>query len=61
MNPTTTDPREALAESERKASEQQPKNFKERETDEKIVEIGYDLTDAPIEGIDPEEDHDDAD
>ena len=49
----TTDQRDALAESERKAAEQQPENFKQRQTDEKIVEIGPDLTDAPIEGIDP--------
>lgn len=58
MNTTTdqrTDQREALADSERKAAEPQPENFKERETDEKIVEIGPDLTDAPIEGIDPPE------
>ena len=55
------DQREALAESERRASEAQPENFKESETGEKIVEIGPELTNAPIEGIDPLEDADDED
>ena len=39
--------------SERKAAEQQPGSFKDAETAEKVVEIGPDLTQAPIEGIDP--------
>ena len=50
-----TEQRDALAESERRAAELQPQNYKEQETGEKIVEIGPDLTNAPIEGIDPPE------
>ena len=58
MNETTereTDQgqREALEESERQAARKQPQNFKDKATDEKQVEIGPDLTDAPIKGIDP--------
>ena len=45
--------REALKRSEKKAAARQPKNFKDAETDEKVVEIGPDMTDSPIEGIDP--------
>jgi hypothetical protein len=45
--------REALEESERKAAEKQPGSFKEKATDEKVVEVGPDLTDDPIKGIDP--------
>ena len=47
--------REALEESEKRAAEKQPQNFKDEETDDKLVEIGPDLTDAPIKGIDPSE------
>ena len=47
--------REALEQSEKKAAEQQPENFKDQETEEKVVEIGPDVTDAPIKGIDPPE------
>ena len=47
--------REALEQSEKKAAEQQPENFKDQETEEKLVEIGPDVTDAPIKGIDPPE------
>ena len=47
--------REALKESEKKATEQQPESFKDVATDEKLVEIGPDVTDAPIKGIDPPE------
>ena len=58
MNETTereTDQgqREALEESERQAARKQPQNFKDKATDEKQVEIGPDVTDAPIKGIDP--------
>lgn len=49
------DQREALERSEKKAAERQPENFKDDETDEKLVEIGPDLTDDPIKGIDPKE------
>lgn len=45
--------REALEQSEKKAAEQQPGSFKEKATEEKVVEIGPDLTDEPIKGIDP--------
>ncbi|MEP7099750.1 MAG: hypothetical protein ABI781_04530 [Burkholderiales bacterium] len=52
---TTADPREALSESEREASRQHPENFKEDETDEKVVEIlPIDGEGAAIKGIDPE-------
>ena len=47
--------REALKESARKAARQQPQNYKDKATDEKQVEIGPDVTDAPIKGIDPAE------
>ena len=47
--------RAALEQSEKKAAEKHPENFKDEATDAKIVEIGPDLTDAPIKGIDPEE------
>jgi len=49
----TTDQREALERSEKKAAETQPGSYKEKETEEKRVEIGPDLTDNPIKGIDP--------
>jgi hypothetical protein len=47
--------REALEQSEKKATEQQPESFKDKATDEKIVEIGPHMADAPIKGIDPPE------
>lgn len=47
--------REALKESEKKAAEQQPGSFKEKATEEKVVEIGPDVTKSPIKGIDPPE------
>jgi hypothetical protein len=47
--------REALEQSEKKATEQQPESFKDKATNEKVVEIGPDVTDAPIKGIDPPE------
>lgn len=52
---STTDPREALSESERRASIEQPENFKEAETDEKVVEVlPIDGEGAAIKGIDPD-------
>jgi hypothetical protein len=48
-----TSQREALEQSEKKAAQPQPENFKDKATDEKLVEIGPDLTNKPIEGIDP--------
>ena len=47
--------REALERSEKKATEQQPESFKDKATEEKVVEIGPDMTDAPIKGIDSPE------
>jgi hypothetical protein len=47
--------REALEKSEKKATEQQPENFKDKATEEKLVEVGPDMTDAPIKGIDAPE------
>jgi len=60
--PITTDTvqREALEQSERDAAKDRPKNYKEDENDDKIVEIGPDLTDDPIKGIDPEKQQDTA-
>lgn len=55
-NPDTrTDQREALSESERKASREQPENFKKEETEKKRVEIlPIDGEGAAIKGIDPD-------
>lgn len=46
--------RAALEKSEKKAAETHPENFKDEATVEKIVEIGADMTEAPIKGIDPD-------
>ncbi|MEO8059694.1 MAG: hypothetical protein ABI671_15375 [Burkholderiales bacterium] len=61
MNHSTKTPRVsdeaqriALEKSEKKAAQKHPENFKDDATDEKIVEIGPDLRDAPIKGIDPD-------
>ena len=51
--PQGDDQRKALEESEKQANRNQPENYKEEETAEKIVEIGRDLEDDPIKGIDP--------
>jgi hypothetical protein len=49
-----TQEREALQESERQASRTQPENFKDSETDEKIVEVlPVDGEGTAIRGIDP--------
>ncbi len=60
MNDSTTTPaasgeqqRDALEQSEKKATEQQPDSFKDKATAEKVVEIGPDITAEPIKGIDP--------
>ncbi len=48
------DEREALQQSERNASRTQPENFKDRKTDEKIVEVlPVDGDGTAIQGIDP--------
>ena len=53
--PRAADQREQLRRSEKAADEDRPENFKDVETARKIVEIGPDMTQAPIEGIDPAE------
>src|SRR5437773_2743453 len=49
------DQRKALEESEKKATEDEPENFKDKATDEKVVEVGPDMTKDPIKGIDAPE------
>lgn len=46
--------REALEDNERKAAEEQPGTFKDEAIEDKQVEVGPDMTDAPIRGIDPD-------
>lgn len=48
--------REALEKSERDAARSHPENYKDESTDDKVVEIGPDMSDAPIEGLDPPSD-----
>ena len=49
------DAREALSESERLASTEQPENFKQKETENKVVEVlPIDGEGAAIKGIDPD-------
>ena len=48
--------RRQLEDSEKKAAAQQPENFKDDETADKVVEIGPEMTDEPIKGIDPASD-----
>jgi hypothetical protein len=51
--PSADQQREALNEAEKKASEQQPGSYKEKETDDKIVEIPPKGPDSnPIRGLD---------
>jgi len=45
--------RDALKESEHDATRDEPQNFREHANEDKIIEIGPDVTDAPIQGIDP--------
>ena len=54
-DPQGEDQRKALEESEKNAKRKQPENYQEAATDDKIVEIGPDLEDDPIKGIDPPE------
>jgi hypothetical protein len=51
----TKDQRDKLDDSMKKATEQEPENFKDKATDEKKVEIGPEMTDEPIKGIDAPE------
>lgn len=52
---TTANQRKALEQAEKKAAEKQPGSYKEKATEEKLVEIGPDLANNPIKGIDPAE------
>ncbi|WP_280154805.1 hypothetical protein [Piscinibacter sp. XHJ-5] len=49
------DQREQIEDSMKKATEQEPENFKDKATDEKKVEIGPEMQQAPIKGIDAPE------
>ena len=52
MNPSESQ-REALRQSEKNASEEQPANFKDEETEDKVVEIPPTGPDErPIRGLD---------
>jgi hypothetical protein len=52
-NPSPKAQREALNESEKKASEKQPGSYKEKETEDKVVEIPPTGPDErPIRGLD---------
>lgn len=51
----STRQRKQLDESLKKATEQEPENFKDEATDEKKVEIGPEMTEEPIKGIDAPE------
>ena len=56
-NPTTGNQRDALAESEKKASEKQPRSYDERNETEKKVHINPPdpNSDNAIKGIDPKQ------
>lgn len=63
MNPKSQHPasppedqRKDLEKSEKNANRKQPENYQEAATDDKIVEIGPDLEDDPIRGIDTPQD-----
>jgi hypothetical protein len=62
-NPSKTNPatggasdnqRDALEDSEKEAASDQPGSFKDKATAEKIVEVGPDMTESPIRGLDPD-------
>ena len=53
VNVETKESRDALVQSEKKAAQPQPENFKDKANEEKLVEVGADLNDHPIRGIDP--------
>jgi len=56
-NPTTGNQRDALAESEKKASEKQPRSYDERNETEKKVHINPPdpNSDNAIKGVDPKQ------
>lgn len=47
------DQRKALEQAEKKAAEQQPGSYRDEANKEKLVEVGGDVTEKPIQGIDP--------
>jgi hypothetical protein len=49
------DQRKALEDAQKKATEQEPENFKDKATGEKNVEVGPEMTKDPIKGIDAPE------
>lgn len=52
--PESAEQRDALNQSEKKASEQQPGSYKDRATADKVVEVApIDRKDSAIKGIDP--------
>ena len=51
--PDAKDQRDALEESEKKANEKQPRNWKEDAITDKQVEIEPPTGPAPIQGLDP--------
>ena len=54
-NPSPKQQREALNESEKKAAKKQPGSYKEKETEDKVVEIPPTGPDErPIRGLDSE-------
>jgi hypothetical protein len=53
--PEGKDQRDRLEESFEKATEQEPSNFRDEATEDKVVEIPADKTNDPIRGIDAPE------
>ena len=49
--PTTT--RESVKDNMEKSTDKQPGEFRDQANEDKVVEIGKDVTKAPIQGIDP--------
>ncbi|KWT87785.1 MULTISPECIES: hypothetical protein [unclassified Variovorax] len=49
---TTTD-RESVKDNMEKSTEKQPGEFRDEANEDKVVEIGKDVTKDPIKGIDP--------
>lgn len=47
--------RAALERSEKQATQTEPQNFRDKANEEKVVSVGPDVKDAPIEGIDPKD------
>ena len=47
--------RAALERSEKQATQTEPQNFRAKANEEKVVSVGPNVKDAPIEGIDPKD------